>query len=143
MFLGEFQHSLDAKGRIILPAKFRDALADGLVVTKGMEKCLFIFSRSEWPQLQTKVQSLPLAKRDARKFSRFFFGGATEEELDKQGRVLIPEHLRQYAELDRDVVIVGVSNRLEIWDKSNWIKYVEEAESSYVEIAEELTDLGL
>jgi len=143
LFLGEFQHSVDAKGRIILPAKFRDALADGLVVTKGMEKCLFIFSRSEWPQLQAKVQSLPLAKRDARKFSRFFFGGADEEDLDKQGRVLIPEHLRKYAELDRDVVIVGVSNRLEIWDKNNWDEYVEEAESSYVEIAEELTDLGL
>ncbi len=143
MFLGEFQHSLDAKGRIILPVKFRDALADGLVVTKGMEKCLFIFSRSEWPHLQDKVQSLPLAKRDARQFSRFFFGGATEEELDKQGRVLIPEHLRQYAELNRDVVIVGVSNRLEVWNKENWEAYVKEAESSYVEIAEELTDLGL
>jgi MraZ protein len=108
-----------------------------------MEKCLFVFSRSEWPHLQGKVQALPFAKKDARQFSRFFFGGATEEELDKQGRVLIPEHLRQYAELDRDVVIVGVSNRLEVWDKEKWETYVKEAESSYVDTAEELTDLGL
>ena len=143
MFLGEFQHSLDAKGRVTLPAKFREALADGLVITKGMEKCLFVFSRSEWPSLQDKVQSLSLGTKDARQFSRIFFGGATEEELDKQGRVLVPEHLRQYAELDKDAIIVGVSNRLEVWNKENWDAYVREAESSYVEIAEELTDLGL
>jgi MraZ protein len=143
LFLGEFQHSLDSKGRIILPAKFRDALADGLVITKGMEKCLFIFSRSEWPHLEDKVQSLPLTKRDARKFSRFFFAGAMKEVLDKQGRVLIPENLRKYAELNRDVVIIGVSNRLEVWSKENWEVYLEEAESSYVEVAEEMTDLGL
>jgi MraZ protein len=124
LFLGEFQHSLDAKGRLTLPAKFRDALADGLVVTKGMENCLFVFSRSEWPSLQDKVQSLPMIKKDARKFTRFFFGGAMEEELDKQGRVLIPENLRQYAELNREVVIIGVSNRLEVWNKENWEAYV-------------------
>ena len=143
MFLGEFQHSLDAKGRLTLPAKFRDALADGLVITKGMENCLFVFSRSEWPSLQDKVQSLPMIKKDARKFTRFFFGGAMEEDLDKQGRVLIPENLRQYAQLNREVVIIGVSNRLEVWNKENWEEYVKEAESSYVEVAEELTDLGL
>lgn len=143
MFLGEFQHTLDGKGRLILPSKFRDALADGLVITKGMEGCLFIFPKSEWPQLEDKVRSLPLTKKDARKFSRFFFAGATEEALSKQGRVLIPENLRKYAGLEKDIVVIGVSNRLEIWDKERWAAYSKEAGESYENVAEELTDLGI
>lgn len=143
MFLGEFQHTLDGKGRLILPSKFRDALADGLVITKGMEGCLFIFPKSEWPQLEDKVRSLPLTKKDARKFSRFFFAGATEEALSKQGRVLIPENLRKYAGLGKDIVVIGVSNRLEIWDKERWAAYSKEAGESYENVAEELTDLGI
>ncbi|MDI6892134.1 MAG: division/cell wall cluster transcriptional repressor MraZ [Actinomycetota bacterium] len=143
MFLGEFQHTLDGKGRLILPSKFRDALADGLVITKGMEGCLFIFPKSEWPQLEDKVRSLPLTKKDARKFSRFFFAGATEEALSKQGRVLIPENLRKYAGLGKDIVVIGVSNRLEIWDKERWAAYSREAGESYENVAEELTELGI
>ncbi|HAW60224.1 MAG TPA: cell division/cell wall cluster transcriptional repressor MraZ [Actinobacteria bacterium] len=143
MFVGEFQHTLDGKGRLILPSKFRDALADGLVITKGMEGCLFIFPKSEWPQLEDKVRSLPLTKKDARKFSRFFFAGATEEVLSKQGRVLIPENLRKYAGLEKDIVVIGVSNRLEIWDKERWAAYSKEAGESYENVAEELTDLGI
>ena len=143
MFLGEFKHSVDKKGRVILPSKFREALADGLVITKGMEKCLFIFSKAEWPQLEDKVKGLPLTKKDARQFARFFFAGASEEELDKQGRVSVPPNLRAYAELRKDVVIVGISNRLEVWSKKNWESYVKDAESSYTEAAEELTELGL
>lgn len=142
MFCGEYQHSIDEKGRLILPSKLRDALADGLVVAKGLEGCLFIFSKSEWLRLEDKVRTLPLTKRDARKFSRFLFGGATEEILDKQGRVLIPEHLREYASFKKDVVVVGVSSRLEVWAKEKWDAYSSEAAESYEDIAEEL-DLGL
>ncbi len=142
MLCGEYQHSIDEKGRLILPSKLRDALADGLVVAKGLESCLFIFSKSEWLRLEDKVRTLPLTKRDARKFSRFLFGGATEEVLDKQGRVLIPEHLREYASFKKDVVVVGVSSRLEVWAKEKWDAYSSEAAESYEDIAEEL-DLGL
>ena len=138
MFLGEFQHSLDEKGRVILPSKFRDGLADGVVITVGMEKCLFVIPKTEWPQWEDKIRSLPLAKKDARKFSRFFFAGASEENITKQGRILIPNNLREYADLSKDVVIIGVSDRLEVWDKDNWETYQKEAESSYSDIAEEL-----
>lgn len=141
MFLGEFYHSLDGKGRIILPSKFRKALADGLVVTKGMEKCLFIVSKTDWSELEAKIRSLPLTKKDARQFSRFFFAGATEEVLDKQGRVLIPFSLRDYAELKREIVIIGVAGRLEVWSKKSWEAYRKKAETSYTEVAENLTEL--
>ncbi|HDP69382.1 MAG TPA: transcriptional regulator MraZ [Actinobacteria bacterium] len=138
MFLGEFCHFLDEKGRLILPSKFRDALADGVVITVGMEKCLFVIPKTEWPRWEDKIRSLPLAKKDARKFSRFFFAGASEEDITRQGRILIPGNLREYANLNKEVVIVGVSDRLEIWSKENWEAYQKEAESSYSDIAEEL-----
>jgi len=138
MFLGEFQHSLDEKGRAILPSKFRKALADGVVITVGMEKCLFIIPKTEWPQWEDKIRALSLAKRDARKFSRFFFAGASEESITKQGRISIPNGLREYAGLNKDIVIIGVSNRLEVWDKDSWKAYQKEAEGSYSDIAEEL-----
>ncbi|MDI6799324.1 MAG: division/cell wall cluster transcriptional repressor MraZ [Actinomycetota bacterium] len=138
MFLGEFEHSLDEKGRLILPSKFRDALSDGVVITVGMEKSLFVIPKTEWPQWEDKIRSLPLAKKDARKFSRFFFAGASEEEITKQGRISIPANLRNYAGLSKVVVIIGVSDRLEIWDKDNWLAYQGEAEESYSDIAEDL-----
>ncbi len=143
MFLGEFQHTVDDKNRLILPAKFRKLLADGLIVTKGFENCLFVFSKAEWSGIEEKISSMQLLKKDARQVSRFFFGGASEEVPDKNGRVVIPGHLREYADLRKDVVIVGVSNRLELWSKSNWQKYVAEAEKSYEDTAEELADIGL
>lgn len=143
MFLGEFQHAVDEKNRLILPAKFREAFADGLIFTKGFENCLFVFSRAEWPRIEEKIRSLQLLKKDSRKLSRFFFGGASEEVLDKSGRVVIPANLKAFAELEKDVVIVGVSNRLEIWSKANWERYVAEAGRSYEETAEELADIGL
>lgn len=143
MFLGEFQHAVDDKNRLILPAKFREAFADGLIFTKGFENCLFVFSRAEWPRIEEKIRSLQLLKKDSRKLSRFFFGGASEEVLDKSGRVVIPANLKAFAELEKDVVIVGVSNRLEIWSKANWERYVAEAGRSYEDTAEELADIGL
>lgn len=138
LFLGEFEHSLDEKGRLILPAKFREALSDGVIITVGMEKSLFIIPKTEWPVWEDKIRSLPLAKKDARKFSRFFFAGASEEEITKQGRISIPATLRDYAGLDKLVVIIGVSDRLEIWDKENWLSYQGEAGDSYSDIAEDL-----
>ncbi len=143
MFSGEFHHTLDSTGRLILPAEFRDALADGLSIAKGMEKCLFIFSRKEWLQLADKIRRLSLTKKDERQFSRFFFSGAKEGILDKQGRVLIPDHLRKYAGLNRDVAIIGVSDRLEIWDREKWETYQKQAEKSYDEVAEHLPELSI
>ena len=143
MFVGEFQHTLDPKGRLILPAKFREALSDGLVMTKGFENCIFIFSRAEWPKVEDKLRSLALLKKQARMLSRFFFSGTSEEVPDRQGRVLVPQNLREHAELEKEIVVIGVANRLEVWSKANWERYSSEAKGSYEETAEELADIDL
>ncbi len=143
MFLGEFRHSLDKKGRVILPAKFREALRDGVIITRGLDNCLWIFPRAEWYQIEDRVRKLSVTKNNARRFTRFLLGGATEEELDRQGRVSLPNHLIEYAELTKDIVIIGVSNRLEVWSRENWEKYAKEAEESFVDVAEELTEFGI
>lgn len=141
MFLGEFQHSIDDKGRLTLPAKYRQAFADGLVVSKGLDKCLFILSKVEWPKHEAKMKERELLKKDARKVSRFFFSGSSEESLDKSGRVVVPVTLREYADIEKDVYIVGVSSRLEVWAKHRWEEYLAEAEASYEETAEELAGI--
>jgi MraZ protein len=143
VFLGEFHHTIDDKGRLTFPAKFRDALADGLVIVKGFEQCLFVFSRLEWPKFERKIREKQMLKENARRLSRLFFAGASEETLDKNGRVVIPGKLREFAQLEKDAIIVGVSDRLEIWSKTHWERYVTEAEKTYEETAEELADLGL
>lgn len=143
MFLGEFRHSIDKKGRVILPAKFRDALKDGVVVTRGLDNCLWIFSKTEWMQVEDGIRKLSLTKNNARKFTRFLLSGASEEELDRQGRISLPQQLREHAGLERDIVIIGVSDRLEIWSKENWDKYAKEAEGSFADVAEELTEFGI
>lgn len=143
MFLGEFRHSIDKKGRVILPAKFRDALKDGVVVTRGLDNCLWIFSKTEWAQVEDGIRKLSLTKNNARKFTRFLLSGASEEELDRQGRISLPQQLREHAGLERDIVIIGVSDRLEIWSKKNWDKYAKEAEESFADVAEELTEFGI
>ncbi|HEY8347132.1 MAG TPA: division/cell wall cluster transcriptional repressor MraZ [Symbiobacteriaceae bacterium] len=140
MFMGEFQHSVDAKGRLIIPAKFREGLGDRFVATKGLENCLFLFPMAEWESLSEKLRSLPLASGAARAFTRLFFSGATECEVDQQGRILLPANLRQYAGIEREVVIVGVSNRVEIWSKPAWEDYCRKAEAAYAETAEKLLD---
>lgn len=140
MFLSEFQHTIDNKGRIILPAKFREAFSDGLVMTKGFENCLFIFSKAEWPRVEEKIRSLALLRREARQLSRFFFGGAWEDTPDKQGRVMIPQNLRDYAGLEEEITVVGVSNRLEVWDREKWQQYIAEAQVSYEKTAEDLAE---
>lgn len=140
MFMGEYQHTIDDKGRMIIPSKFRDALGASFIITRGLDNCLFVYPRSEWEVLEQKLKALPLMKADARAFTRFFFSGATECELDKQGRVNIPNNLLQYSKLDKDCVVLGVSNRVEIWSKETWENYFDQSEESFNEIAEKLVD---
>lgn len=142
MFMGEYQHTIDDKGRMIIPAKFREALGDSFVITRGLDSCLFVYPRSEWSVLEQKLKALPLMKSDARAFTRFFFSGATECELDKQGRVNIPNTLCEHAKLSKDCVVLGVSNRVEIWSKEIWENYFQESEASFNEIAEKLVDFN-
>lgn len=143
MFMGEHHHNIDDKGRMIIPAKFREELGSTFVVTRGMDKCLFVYPESEWKQLEQKLKTLPFTKKDARAFTRFFFSGATECELDKQGRVNIASTLRSYAALEKECVVIGVSNRVEIWSKDVWQDYFEESEESFAEIAEGIVDFEL
>ena len=140
MFMGEYQHSLDKKGRIILPARFRELLGEKFVITRGLDNSLFVYPQEEWKSLENKLKALPFTKADARAFTRFFFSGAVECETDKQGRVLIPNNLREYAFLDKEVVVIGVSNRMEIWSKEKWLKYTNEANLSFEKIAEEMAE---
>ena len=143
MFIGEYQHTIDPKGRVIIPAKFRDTLGESFVVTKGLDNCLFIYPNEEWQNLERKLRTLPLTSRDARAFTRFFFAGATECQLDKQGRILIPSNLRGYANLDKDIVIIGVSTRIEIWSNDVWDNYNDEANLDHDAIVERMSELGI
>ncbi|SDY43907.1 MraZ protein [Proteiniborus ethanoligenes] len=143
MFIGEYQHSLDNKGRLIIPSKFRDELGDVFIITKGLDNCLFVYPKEEWDILENKLKLLPLTSKDARAFVRFFFSGATECELDKQGRILIPVNLRDHCKLDKDAVIIGVSTRVEIWSKEEWDTYNDDDSLSYEAIAEKMAELGI
>lgn len=143
MFYGEYQHSVDAKGRVIIPSKFREGLGEKFIVTKGLDNCLFAYSSEEWTNLETKLRSLPFTDKDVRAFVRFFFAGATECELDKQGRILIPQNLREYASLEKDVYIIGVSTRVEVWDKGKWENYSGDENMSAESIAEKMAMLGI
>ena len=142
MLIREFEHSLDAKGRLIMPAKLREAIGDKFVVTKGLDGCLFAFSIEEWSNFEEKLKSLPLSNRNSREFTRFFLSGATECEIDKQGRFLIPTNLRETASLQKEVVIIGVGTRIEIWNKEKWNSYNDE-NISVEDIAENMTMLGI
>ncbi|MCL6634537.1 MAG: division/cell wall cluster transcriptional repressor MraZ [Peptococcaceae bacterium] len=143
MFMGEYQHNIDAKGRLFIPARLREGLGDRFVLTKGLDGSLFAFPLPEWELLEQKLKSLPFTRSDVRAFARLFFSGATECEVDKQGRILIPGNLREYAALEKDAVIIGVSTRVEIWAKSRWDEYSARAAASYEEIAEKIVDLDL
>lgn len=141
MLMGEYNHSLDPKGRIIVPSRLREQLGEVFVVSKGLDGCLFAFPNREWQRFEAKLQALPLTNKDARKFTRYFLAGAAEVELDKQGRALIPPSLREAAHLTKDVVLCGVGNRVEIWDRAVW-----EGCSTYDdvdELAEKMADLGI
>lgn len=141
MLIGEYEHSLDSKGRLIMPSKLREDLGEKFIVTKGLDGCLFAFSKLEWSNFEQKLRTLPISNKDARNFSRFFFAGAIECEIDKQGRFLITSNLREFAKLEKDVVIVGMDTRLEIWSKENWQQ--EDSIISADEIAEKMEMLGI
>lgn len=143
MLMGEFQHNIDAKGRLIVPSKLREELGEKFVLTRGLDGCLFGYPMSEWENLEAKLNEMPLAKKDARTFVRFFYSAATECELDKQGRINIPSTLRNHAALTKGCVIIGVSNRIEIWDETRWEDFSAEAEENFDEIAENMIDFGL
>ena len=143
MFMGEFLHTIDNKGRLILPAKFREELGDTFVITKGLDNCLFIYSQPEWAIIEEKLKKLPLAKPEARAFVRFFFSGAAEVECDKQGRILVPNNLREFSGLDKEVVVIGVSSRIELWDKGAWDDYNNQVAPTVTQMAENLADLGI
>ena len=141
MFMGEYNHTIDAKGRLIIPAKFREVLGDEFVVTKGMDGCLFVFDNSEWQVFAEKLRSLPMIDKEVRQFTRFFLAGAASVEVDKQGRILLPAHLREFAGLEKDVVLVGVGSRVEIWSKDKWEAMNSDADMD--EITGAMEGLGL
>lgn len=143
MLLGEYNNKLDDKGRVSVPAKFRDDLGHSFIVTKGLDNCLFAYSKEEWATFEAKLKSLPLTNLNARNFIRFFFAGATECETDKQGRINIPQNLRDYAGLSKEVFIVGVSTRVEIWDKDKWLEYTDKENMDVNEIAIQMSNLGI
>ncbi|WP_307480608.1 division/cell wall cluster transcriptional repressor MraZ [Cytobacillus purgationiresistens] len=138
MFMGEYHHNVDTKGRLIVPSKFRENLGETFVLTRGLDQCLFGYPMSEWKEMEIKLKALPLTKKDARSFTRFFFSGATECEIDKQGRVNITSPLLQYAKLEKECVVLGVSNRIEIWSRNLWEEYFAGSEESFAEIAENM-----
>jgi len=141
LLIGEYEHSLDAKGRLIMPAKLREDIGEKFIITKGLDGCLFAFSLEEWKNFEQKLRSLPISNKDARAFSRFFFAGAIDCEIDKQGRFLISGNLRDFAELTKEVVIIGMDSRIEIWSKDKWQKCDDEISAD--EIAEKMEMLGI
>ena len=143
MLIGEYEHSIDAKGRLIMPAKLREDIGEKFIITKGLDGCLFGFSQNEWTNFEEKLKTLPLTNKNARDFVRFFLSGATECEIDKQGRFLIAGNLRQYAEMEKEVAIIGVGTRIEIWNKDKWKQYNSDENISADAIAENMTMLGI
>lgn len=143
MFIGEFTHALDAKGRVSIPSKFREALGDVFYITKGLDNCLFVFPKEEWVLFEEKLKALPMTNKNARAFVRLFFSGASECELDKQGRILIPQPLREHAGIEREAVIIGTGTRLEVWSQEGWTRYIDPENIDYDEIAEHMAELGI
>ena len=141
MFMGEYNHTVDAKGRLIVPSKFREQLGDEFVVTKGLDGCLLVYENTEWKVLEEKLHSLPLTNANARKFSRFFLAGATTCEVDKQGRILLPAVLRDFAKITKEAVLVGVGSRIEIWSRDSWNE--SNTYDDMEEIAENMEGLGI
>ena len=142
MFYGEHEHTIDNKGRLIIPSRFRESLKeydiDKLYITRGLDKCLFMFTENEWKTQEAKFRAMSFTKSEARKFNRLYFSGAAQIECDKQGRILIPKYLKDYAAIRRDVVIIGVSNRIEIWSKDSWGEYYSTSKESFEDVAQNL-----
>lgn len=143
MFIGEYQHTLDEKGRLAVPVKFRKSLSKGAVVTKGLDNCLFVYTQAEWQKLANKLAALPISKANTRAFARLMLAGAMDVSLDSQGRVILPEYLREYAKMVRKVVVTGLFNHLEIWDEKEWANYKAHTEKDSANIAEALEGLDV
>ena len=143
LFIGEYEHSVDAKGRLIMPAKLREEIGETFIVTKGLDGCLFAYSKKEWTAFEEKLGNLPLSSKNARDFTRFFLSGAIECEIDKQGRFLITSNLREFAGLEKDVVIIGVNTRIEIWSKEKWDAENAAFVDNSDEVALQMEDLGI
>ncbi|MCW6681468.1 division/cell wall cluster transcriptional repressor MraZ [Aerococcaceae bacterium NML160702] len=143
MLIGEFQHNIDTKGRLIMPAKFRADLGAQFIVTKGLDGCLFGFPMESWAALQEKLKALSLVKKDARSFVRSFYSAATEVEIDKQGRINLPQNLIELAGIEKECRVIGVSDRIEIWSSERWETYASAADENFEEIAEEMMEFGL
>lgn len=143
MLIGEYEHSLDVKGRLIMPAKLREDVGEKFIITKGLDGCLFGFSLNEWANFEEKLKSLPLTNKNARDFVRFFLSGAVECEIDKQGRFLVASNLREYASMEKEVVIIGVGTRIEFWSIDKWKKYNSSDNISADDLAENMTMLGI
>jgi len=143
MFIGEYNHNLDNKGRLAVPVKFRNDLKKGVVITKGLDGCLFLYTISEWKILAEKLSKLPISQSNTRAFARLMLAGAMDAQVDKQGRIVLPDYLRKYASLKKKVIIGGLYNRLEIWDEEAWGKYKNKTEKESEDIAEKLGELGV
>ncbi|MGL4761560.1 MAG: division/cell wall cluster transcriptional repressor MraZ [Sarcina sp.] len=142
MFIGEYNHALDSKNRIIIPSKFREFLGNKFYITKGLDGCLYVYPLNEWEELKKKLKTLPISNKEARAFVRFFFSGATEVDLDKQGRGGIPQNLREYACIEKEIISIGVLTRIELWSKEKWEEYNDE-NIDFSAIAEKMMDLGI
>ncbi len=143
MFIGEYSHNLDDKGRMAIPVKFRRDLAKGAVVTRGLDNCLFLYTKTEWAKLAEKLAALPISQSNSRAFARLMLAGAMDVEVDKQGRVVLPEYLRKFASIKKSLVVAGLYNRLEIWDEELWNKYKNQTEAESGAIAEKMAELGV
>ena len=143
MFIGEYNHNLDDKSRLAIPKKFRNDLLNGAVITRGLDNCLFVYTKIEWEKLAEKLATLPFSQANSRAFARLMLAGAMDVVLDKQGRVVLPDYLRSFSGIKKNVIIAGLYNRLEIWDEQSWIEYKKQTESSSNEIAEKMFDLGI
>ncbi len=143
MFIGEYNHNLDEKGRLAVPIKFRNDLKKGAVVTKGLDGCLFLYTVDEWKILAGKLSGLPISQSNTRAFARLMLAGAMDVQVDKQGRIILPDYLRKYAGLKKKIIIGGLYNRLEIWDEETWNKYKKKTEKESEGIAEKLGELGV
>lgn len=143
MLIGEYEHSMDIKGRLIMPSKLKDDIGEKFIITKGLDGCLFAYSKAEWKNFEDKLRTFPLTNKDARALMRFFLAGAMECEIDKQGRFLIAGNLRDFAKLEKEIVIIGVLTKIEIWSKERWLTYSEEENKTADEIAEKMSNLGI
>ncbi len=143
MFIGEYAHNLDDKGRIAIPKKFRSDLRKGAVVTRGLDSCLFLYTKKEWEKLAEKLANLPFAQANTRAFARLMLAGAMDVEIDGQGRIVLPEYLRQFAGLNKEVIVAGLYSRLELWDSAKWSEYKKKTEAESNQIAEQMGELGV